>query len=134
MKLQPTDRLLSPYVAKRLIAGLAILPSFPNEPEARRPLVQLLSSMALYESEARWLVERMADLYAAWPGADEMRACFCSKFQPRDGLERRSSVYPNGIPVENLPVPAPVEEAARRQPAARSLMPRSHRKRAKTPN
>ena len=124
LKRQLTEFPLSPYVAKRLIAGLATLGSFPSGNEARKSLALLLCDMARYESEACWLIDRMTSgLYASWPGPGEMRACFCARFRPRDGVERRSSVYPEGIPPERQPLPSPVEHAVRVRMNRRVLIP-----------
>ncbi len=49
----------------------------------------------------------MIHLYAEWPGVYELRACFCSKFRPADGVEARSSVYLDGVPSER-PAPDPL--------------------------
>lgn len=129
MKEQPREIPLSPHVASRLIADLAVVGSFPSEPEARMSLALLLCDMARYESEACWLIDRMTSgLYAKWPGPGEMRACFCARFRPRDGVERRSSVYADGIPPERQPLPAPAEHAARKPRARRRLIgPRSRK-------
>jgi len=124
MKQQCAEIPLSPYVAKRLITGLAALGSFPGGREARKSLALLLCDLAHYESEACWLIDRMTSgLYAKWPGPGEMRACFCARFRPRDGVERRSSVYPGGIPPERQPPPSPVEHAVRVRLSRRVLIP-----------
>jgi hypothetical protein len=56
--------------------------------------------MATEEAQVEWLVQRAVSLYAEWPGAREIRACFCSKFRPADGLSVGSTVYLDGIPSE----------------------------------
>jgi hypothetical protein len=123
LKRQLTEIPLSPYVAKRLIAGLATLGSFPSGNETRKSLALLLCDMARYESEACWLIDRMTSgLYASWPGPGEMRACFCARFRPRDGVERRSSVYPEGMPPERQAL-SPVEHAARVRVNRRVVVP-----------
>jgi hypothetical protein len=50
--------------------------------------------MCATEEQVRWLVDRMTSgIYAEWPGIAEMRACFCYRYKPRDGVEAYSSVY-----------------------------------------
>ena len=63
--------------------------------------------MASSEEEIEWLVDRMtiSGLYSEWPGPGEMRACFCSKFRPKDGISATSSVYPDGLPSERAAEP-----------------------------
>ena len=40
-------------------------------------------------------------LYNEWPGPQEVRAVFCSRFKPADSIEAYSSVYMDGIPSES---------------------------------
>jgi hypothetical protein len=85
----------------QMLAELAVLPFFPAGNESVLiALARLVGQMCRTEDEVRWLVDRMTSgIYSAWPGPQEMRACFCSKFRPRDGLNAYSTVYPDGIPL-----------------------------------
>lgn len=60
---------------------------FPSEPEARFGIAESISGMAADEDQVRWLVGRLPQLYTDWPGMLEVRAVFCTKFKPRDGIE-----------------------------------------------
>lgn len=83
------------------IEKLAMLKFFPSDEGARLGILDLVCRMAKSEEQVDWLVNRMTNgLYNEWPGPAEMRACFCSKFKPRDGIERHSTVYLDGIPSE----------------------------------
>ena len=81
---------------------LAMLKYFPaNNPSVLVALSRLVGEMCRNESEVEWLVNRMTSgLYTEWPGPKEMRACFCSKFPPKDGINAYSEVYLDGIPSE----------------------------------
>jgi len=85
----------------QMLAELAVLPFFPAGNESVLiALARLVGQMCRTEDEVRWLVDRMTSgIYSAWPGPQEMRACFCSKFRPKDGLNAYSTVYPDGIPL-----------------------------------
>jgi hypothetical protein len=84
-----------------ILGGLTLLDYFPSDPAARGALIELVCSMAQNEDQVQWLVRRMTSgLYNQWPGPREVRACFCSKFKPKDGIEVDSTVYPDGIPSE----------------------------------
>lgn len=95
------------YEAVRdLISDLTVMLFFPSEPAARVALIRMVGEMAENEDQVRWLVQRMTSgLYNEWPGPGELRAVFCSRFRPRDGLTAYSSVYPDGIPSERPAAP-----------------------------
>jgi len=100
-------------VLNGLMMSMATMRFFPKAKEARLALVITLSEMCNDEDEARWLVKRMRAMYTEWPGEREMRACFCSRRRPKDGINVGSTVYPDGLPrelpaeeVKLLPLPA----------------------------
>lgn len=89
-----------------LILDLTVMLFFPSEPAARVALIRMVGEMAEKEDQVRWLVHRMTSgLYNEWPGPGELRAVFCSRFRPRDGITAYSSVYPDGIPSEHPVAP-----------------------------
>jgi len=77
-----------------------MLKYFPaGNPAVLEGLLILVGDMCRSEAEVEWLVKRMTSgLYAEWPGPAEMRACFCSRFPPKDGINVYSSIYPDGLP------------------------------------
>jgi hypothetical protein len=83
-----------------ILGGLAILKFFPSDDQARTAIFNLVCSMATTEDQVRWLVKRTVALHNEWPGPKELRAVFCSKFKPRDGVEAHSQIYLEGIPSE----------------------------------
>jgi hypothetical protein len=81
---------------------LAMLKFFPSDEGARLGILDLVCKMAQSEEQVDWLVNRMTDgLYNEWPGPAELRACFCSKFRPKDGKSISSGIYLDGIPSES---------------------------------
>ena len=91
---------MNPKRLLEMLAELAMLKFFPANNEAvLLGLARLCVEMCNDESEVRWLVDRMTcGIYAEWPGPAEMRACYCDKFQPKDGINAYSQVYPDGLP------------------------------------
>jgi hypothetical protein len=83
-----------------LVASMGTMKFFPADPDVRLALVEVMGEIAETEEQVRWLVKRMRDMYAEWPGEREMRACFCSRFHPKDGRNVGSTVYPDGLPSE----------------------------------
>lgn len=120
--------------AADIIGELSLMKYFPSEPAARTALVRIVCEMAPDEAHIRWLVNRALKLYAEWPGIMELRACYCSKFKPADGIEAYSQVYSEGIPTEKeqqgliaapemraLPAGAPVSADAQMNAAVKEL-------------
>ena len=77
----------------RTLAKLTALKFFPAEPGARRGILEIVCAMASIESQAEWLVNRMLSAYNEWPGPQEMRACFCCRFRPADGVNAYSEKF-----------------------------------------
>lgn len=82
----------------KMVDELALMRFFPSDESARVALVRMVCEMVRTDEEARWLVSRALQLYSEWPGVHELRACFCNRFNPRDGINAYSTVYPDGLP------------------------------------
>lgn len=83
-----------------VVEAMTVLPHFPNAPAAQALIASELTAMCGTADQALWLARRMSQLYGKWPGMQEMRACYCSKFKPLDGIEQFSEVYSDGVPSE----------------------------------
>ena len=110
------------------IGPLALMKFFPAQSEsgARAALVGMVCEMASNNEQIEWLVRRALALYNEWPGPRELRALFCSRYKPADGIEARSTVYISdesggGFPRET-PLPQPVLTPGREE--ARRLLDR----------
>ena len=92
--------MLNPEDVLELVEELETLQYFPRAPGARVAIARLIAAMAHDINQARRLVTRMTDgsTFNDWPGPHEMRACFCSMWKPRDGIEASSAIYPDGFP------------------------------------
>ena len=87
-----------------LCADLTMLKFFPSDDEARLGIVLMIGRMAEKEEQVRWLVQRVLALYNEWPGPGEVRAVYCSRFRPEDGITAYSTVY-RPHPIGSAPRP-----------------------------
>lgn len=88
---------MNPKNVLRILDELTVLPYFPKDENVMNALVRLMGNMCESEEQVRWLVTRMTSgIYAEWPGPHEMRAAFCYRYKPKDGIAAYSSVYLDG--------------------------------------
>ena len=92
---------LSLEVAVTLVSALRMLPFFPQSEMGETLLAEELLRMCEREEQADWLIRRVFQLWKKWEGPQELRAVYCSKFRPRDGIEVGSQLYPEGVPSQN---------------------------------
>lgn len=83
-----------------IVNELAIMKYFPGDVDARIGVAKQLACICATADQASWLVTRALALYAEWPGIHELRALYCSRFRPLDGIECVSTVYGDGIPAD----------------------------------
>lgn len=69
------------------IAQFAMLRFFPGDEFARAAVMQLLERLADAPEKVSWLVRTVLDNYNEWPGPQEIRAVFCTRYKPADGVE-----------------------------------------------
>jgi len=86
---------------------------FPGDVDARMGIVEAIGEMASDLDQVRWLAKWLPKRYQEWPGMHEVRALFCTKFKPRDGVEVYSTVYLDGIPSERETEPLALKSGAR---------------------
>lgn len=91
--------------ATRDMARLSVLKFFPSDQTARAEIVLMACQMAHTNEDIAWLAKRCLELWNDWEGPREMRAVFCSKFRPADGIEAYSQLtrFGDGIPSETSP-------------------------------
>lgn len=85
----------------KAVQDLAALKFFPSNVGVRLAVVRVVRDMATSDQQVQWLVRRALQLFDSWEGPRELRALFCSRYKPRDGIEATSSVYPEGFPPEH---------------------------------
>jgi len=83
----------------KLLTQLSLLRFFPSQPEMRQALADYIEQFANTDEELDWLGKEMIRLYREWPSVAELRALFCSKFQPKDGLNNLPTCAACGEPI-----------------------------------
>lgn len=73
--------------ATERIAELSLMKYFPQDALARAALVRIICEMTENDAQIDWLVKRVLSLYNEWPGPQVVRAVFCRRFKPADGIE-----------------------------------------------
>ena len=93
--------------ATKTLGGLALLKFFPTDDFARAELVSMVCEMASTNEQIEWLVKRARNVWNQWEGPSELRALFCSKYKPADGVEFYSALpqFADGIPSERESAP-----------------------------
>lgn len=93
-----TQRELTVDSTARRVATLSLMAFFPHDSDARAALIRILMRVVETEEQLDWLIERALDLYPRWPGLGELRALYCSRYRPKDGVEAYSEIYEHGFP------------------------------------
>jgi hypothetical protein len=103
--------------ATRDLARLSVLKFFPADQTARTEIMLMACKMAQANADIAWLANRCLELWNEWEGPREMRAVFCSRFRPADGIEAYSQLprFSDGIPSEKAAEPCQLGGAAVRQ-------------------
>jgi hypothetical protein len=97
--------MITQEVLLKAVGAIMAMPFFPTgEPLVQAAVAEMLSKMVSGDEELEWLIRRVTALFNAWPGTSEIRAVYCSRYKPKDGIEVFSGMYPEGIPSER---PAP---------------------------
>jgi hypothetical protein len=73
------------------MSRLALLKFFPSEPEALAALAEIICKMTADERKAEWLIERALQVFDEWPGPKKLRALYCRRWKPADGVEAYTS-------------------------------------------
>jgi hypothetical protein len=98
------------------VGRLSVLKFFPADEIAKTEIVALVCRMAKTDEQIEWLVSRVQQLWNEWEGPRELRAVFCSKFTPADGIDAYSQLsrFADGIPGEKSGFPAIAAASTRR--------------------
>jgi len=91
--------------AMRAVGRMSILRFFPSDPYSRSQVAALLLKFVDRADGLEWLVNTMLNQVGEWPGPKELRALYCCKFKPADGIEAYSAIRgftPEDIEAENL--------------------------------
>lgn len=83
--MRPTAKEIS-----NVIDGWTCLKFFPSAPGAMRPIGELLADLVGTREQLQWLDSAMLNQVGEWPGPAEVRAIFCTRFKPADGIEGKN--------------------------------------------
>ena len=83
---------LTPFEITEAVGRLTALSMFPTNPAAHTEIMRLIDRMVGTREQLDWLVGAMIDQVGAWHGTAELRAVFCTRFKPKDGVEASSAL------------------------------------------
>jgi hypothetical protein len=98
--------MVSPKAVTAILSELTLMKFFPSDRSARTALVGIFCGMADTEDQVRYVVRKALATFDEWPGMATMRAIFCERFKPRDGImaypdpEKFTFGFPSDHPVE----------------------------------
>jgi hypothetical protein len=84
--------------AMKAVDRMSILKYFPTAQVAKEEIADMLVQMIQTDQwgderdKLNWLVKAMRDNVGEWPGPAELRAVYCCKFKPSDGINAYSSL------------------------------------------
>lgn len=100
--------MLEPKHIVSAVESLGCLAMFPSSPAAREEIMRLIERIVAEHEQLDWLVRTMIDQVGTWHGPAELRAVFCTRFRPADGVEKYSALpgfTAGDIEAENLALP-----------------------------
>jgi len=103
--------MITPQGVQMFVGQISLMKFFPNTPGMVNALSTALAQFCADDEKLTWLAKRIVALYAEWPGIREVRAVYCSKFKPLDGINAYSTIYGDGIPSERPALLPPAQLA-----------------------
>jgi hypothetical protein len=74
------------------VSRLSILAFFPSDKVAKQEIALLFMRMVDTVEHLDWLRITFVDRIGQWHGAAELRAVYCNRFKPLDGIEADSAI------------------------------------------
>lgn len=84
--------MISQEQADAAVQRMTAMKFFPAGAGAQTEIAWQLVKMVADEKQLNWLVDAMIERAGEWPGTRELRAVFCTRYQPRDGIEEWSQL------------------------------------------
>jgi hypothetical protein len=72
---------------KAAVAELGVLRFWPKGEAEANTMMKFFDRMVNTPQQLRWLVDTLIDQVGTYDGTDQIRAVFCSQFQPKDGIQ-----------------------------------------------
>lgn len=115
---------LTPKKVEDAVGRLGALEFFPKAPEERMAVAEMIVRMVWSQEQLVWLVQTMMDRVGRWHGPLELRGVFCSRFDPKDGVQATcalSSGFTGAAFEARAALGKPDERAALAPPLVREL-------------
>jgi len=92
------------------LSELTQLNFFPADEDGRTAVFLLVNQLVSSVDQVEWLVRRLLALFDKWPGPATVRAVFCTRYRPADGVEGSKwlPAFRGPVPLEAAAAPAPV--------------------------
>jgi hypothetical protein len=87
---------ISAEAMKRFISAVSVMNFPPTGDGVPAALAEAIEQFAESDEQLDWLRNQMQIRYQDWPGVRELRACFCSRFEPKDGVSIPTDVLAVG--------------------------------------
>ena len=89
--MRPPDE-IDAKIARIVVGWASLVRYFPANEIGQQLVMELVRSMVSNDRDTAmkqldWLTSQMVNTVGEWQGAKELRGVFCSRFQPRDGVE-----------------------------------------------
>lgn len=63
-----------------------LVPFCPSDELGKECIASTLQDMVETDEQLRWLIQAAANQFSAWPGLAGLRALYCTRYRPMDGL------------------------------------------------
>jgi hypothetical protein len=70
----------------KFVASMALLKYFPAGVDARVALAEDVQDFVETDEQLEWLRKQVMSTESDWPSLFKLRAIFCKKFKPKDGI------------------------------------------------
>lgn len=80
------------------VSELGAIPYFPREAGAHTAIIRALCAFVASPDRLRWLVDTAVNRMAEWKGVAELRALYCTRWRPIDGIAGTVCTIPGYTP------------------------------------
>jgi hypothetical protein len=117
----------SPARIVQMVENLSAMKFFPATDSAKRVIMELIERMVGTEKQLAWLEGELINRVGEWPGPAELRALFCTRYRPADGIAGKDCAIPGYTPGDYesqraLPPVLKPEQAVLQLAAAKRLL------------
>lgn len=77
---------------EKALTRLRMMKFMPTDPGFQASLAELLAQICPHKEALEWLVSTLLSRVSEWPGAYEVRALLCTKYDAADGIDAYCSL------------------------------------------